>query len=256
MLDTRPPPPPIAGDGSAAQPSRRPGRGRPPHRRLVASTLLGLLVLALLAGAWALSRRPSSPGPLVASGTIEVEEVTLSAQAGGRVAELAVDEGSPVSDGQLVGRLADPVVDVQNRQAVIDPVQQQVTHAQLERLELRAPMAGVVQKRLVHRGEVVAAGAPLLTVADPTDLKVTLYVREADLGRVFVGQAVAIQADGFPDQSFDGRVSTIATRAEFTPRNVQTQRDRQNLVFAVSVRVPNPTGALKAGLPVDATFAP
>src|ERR687885_713699 len=60
-----------------------PGPAPPPHRRLVASTLLVLLVLALLAGAWALSRRPSSPGPLVASGTIEVEEVTLAAQAGG-----------------------------------------------------------------------------------------------------------------------------------------------------------------------------
>ena len=63
-----------------------------------------------------------------------------------------------------------------------------------------------------------------------------------------------MRADSFPERAFAGRVRTIATRAEFTPRNVQTQKDRQNLVFAVTVRVPNPDGALKAGLPVDATF--
>ena len=72
---------------------------------------------------------------------------------------------------------------------------------------------------------------------------------EADLGRVAVGQSVGIRADAFPDRVFAGRVQTIANRAEFTPRNVQTQKDRQNLVFAVTVRVPNPDGALKAGLP-------
>jgi HlyD family secretion protein len=107
---------------------------------------------------------------------------------------------------------------------------------------------------LVKPGEVVAPGTPILTVINPRDLRLTLYVLEAQLGQVRVGQNVAIQADPFPERVFDGRVQTIATRAEFTPRNVQTQRDRQNLVFAVKVRVPNPDGALKAGLPVDATF--
>ena len=74
------------------------------------------------------------------------------------------------------------------------------------------------------------------------------------MGRVFVGQHVSVRADAFGDRSFAGTVRTIATRAEFTPRNVQTQKDRQNLVFGVTVRLPNPDGALKAGLPVDATF--
>jgi multidrug resistance efflux pump len=109
---------------------------------------------------------------------------------------------------------------------------------------------------VAHRGEYVAPGTPILTVADPTDLKLTLYVREADLGRVSVGQQVGLHVDAFPGRVFSGIVTSIADRAEFTPRNVQTQQDRQNLVFAVTVRVPNPDGALKAGLPVDATFVP
>jgi multidrug resistance efflux pump len=254
MLHTPQAPAPAAPPPSAASPPTR-GRHLPASpRRLVGALALLLLVAGLTV--WLLVRSATSAeGPLVASGTLEVEEVTLAAQAPGQVAELRVDEGDAVQAAQLLGRLADPVLEVQSRQATIDPAQQQLTRAQLEKLELRAPIYGVVQKRLVHRGEFVALGAPLLTVADPTDLKLTVYVREADLGRVFVNQAVAIQSDAFPAQSFGGRVSTIASRAEFTPRNVQTQHDRQNLVFAVTVRVPNPSGALKAGLPADATFS-
>src|SRR5713101_6647242 len=191
---------------------------------------------------------------LTASGTIELDEVTLSAETAGRISELTVDEGSTVLEGQVVGRLADPVLAVQIKQATSDPAQQQVVQAQLSRLELRAPLGGVVQKRIAHKGEFVGPGAPILTIADPTDLKLTLFVLEGDLGRVNVGQTVSLRADSFPDRVFSGRVRTIATRAEFTPRNIQTQKDRQNLVFGVTVRVPNLDGALKAGLPIDATF--
>jgi HlyD family secretion protein len=167
-----------------------------------------------------------------------------------------VDEGSHVSEGQVVGRLSDPVLSVQVKQAVADAAQQQITQAQMLRLELRAPQAGIVQKKIAHRGEFVSPGTPILTVADPSILKLTLYVLEADLGRVAVGQSVSIRADAFTDRVFIGKVRTISTRAEFTPRNVQTQKDRQNLVFGVTVGVPNPDGALKAGLPVDASFEP
>jgi HlyD family secretion protein len=209
-------------------------------------------VLGLLA--WWLLRPQPGTGPLVASGTLEVEEVTLSAESAGRVVELTVDEGGRVTEGQVVGRLSDPVLDVQARQAVVDAAQQQVSQAQMSRLQLRSPLTGVVQKRLAHRGEYVAPGTPILTVADPTDLRLTLYVFEPDLARVSLGQVVSLRADGYGDRVFGGTVRTVASRAEFTPRNVQTKADRQNLVFAVTVRVPNPDAALKAGLPVDATF--
>jgi HlyD family secretion protein len=211
-----------------------------------------VLVAAVALGFYAL-QRPSG-GPLTASGTIEFDEVTLSAEAAGRLSDLSVDEGSRVFEGQVVGHLNDPLLTVQNKQAQVDPSQQQLTQAQMARMELTAPLTGVVQKQLAHRGEYVGPGTPILTVADPTDLKLTLYVHEADLGRISVGQPVDIRVDAFADRVFAGKVTTIADHAEFTPRNVQTQKDRQNLVFAVTVRVPNPDGALKAGLPVDATF--
>jgi multidrug resistance efflux pump len=221
---------------------------RPPRRALIP---LMLVVIGVVA--WLL--RPQAPtGPLVASGTLEVEEVTLAAESAGRVADLLVDEGSRVIEGQVVGRLTDPVVDVQSKQSIVDPAQQQLSEAQLSRMQLLAPLSGIVQKRLAHRGEYVGPGTPILTVADPTDLKLTLYVLEPDLARVSLGETVTIAPDGYAGRVFTGVVRTIANRAEFTPRNVQTQRDRQNLVFAITVRVPNPDSALKPGLPVDATF--
>jgi len=227
---------------------------RPPVR--VLRRVVPALVLATLLGFAVWSRLPQPPasGSLTASGTMEFDEVTLAAQAPGRLADLRVDEGSRVVEGQVVGHLWDPVLDVQSRQAIADAAQQQLTQAQMSRLELTAPLSGVVQKQVAHRGEYLNSGAAILTVADPTDLKLTLYVLEGDLGRVAVGQNVSVRVDAFPDRVFFGRVKSIANRAEFTPRNVQTQRDRQNLVFAVTIRVPNPDGALKAGLPVDATF--
>ena len=243
----------VGRDGQA--PHENSGRRRAPHRP--PKRAVGAVVLVLIVGgavAWWLLRAQPAAGALTASGTIELEEVTLSAETAGRIAELSVDEGSTVLEGQVVGRLADPVLNVQLKQATIDPAQQQVVQAQMGRLELRAPLGGVVQKRIAHKGEFVGPGAPILTIADPTDLKLTLYVLEADLGHVAIGQTVSLKADSFPDRVFSGRVRTIATRAEFTPRNIQTQKDRQNLVFGVTVRVPNADGALKAGLPIDATF--
>jgi HlyD family secretion protein len=224
------------------------------HRR-PSRPLIGLALLAIGGAAYWLFLRPMPSGTeLMASGTIEADEVIVAAELSGRLASLDVDEGARVESGQSLGRLQDPLLQVQFEQSVIDPAQHRLMHAQMERLTLHSPIGGVVQKRLVKPGEVVAPGTPILTVINPRDLRLTLYVLEAQLGQVRVGQNVAIQADPFPERVFDGRVQTIATRAEFTPRNVQTQRDRQNLVFAVKVRVPNPDGALKAGLPVDATF--
>jgi HlyD family secretion protein len=222
-----------------------------PSRRALVALVVVLLALAV-GGIWWL-RAAASGGPLTASGTVEVDEITLAAQSAGTIADLLVEEGSRVTEGQLVGRLSDPVLSVQIKQAA-DAAQQQLTQAQMARLELRAPIGGIVQKQVAHRGEYVGPGSPILTVADPTTLKLTVYVLEGDLGRVAVGQAVGVRADAFPNRVFAGQVKTIANRAEFTPRNVQTQKDRQNLVFAVTVRVPNPDAALKPGLPVDATF--
>jgi len=89
-------------------------------------------------------------------------------------------------------------------------------------------------------------------VAKLDEVNLTIYVPEDKLNRVYLGQAVEVQVDSFPSRVFTGTVSYISQQAEFTPRNIQTQEERVNMVFAVKVRLPNPEYLLKPGMPADA----
>jgi multidrug resistance efflux pump len=127
-----------------------------------------------------------------------------------------------------------------------------LTDAQLARTSLTSPIDGVVAKRSLEVGEYATPGAPVVSIVKPDPLKLTIYVAEPLIGRVGIGQSVTFTVDPYPGQTFSGEVIFIASRAEFTPRNVQTQKDRATTVFAVKVRIPNPDGKLKPGLPADA----
>ncbi|MFB0534976.1 MAG: HlyD family secretion protein [Anaerolineae bacterium] len=129
-----------------------------------------------------------------------------------------------------------------------------VLEVQLEKLTLRSPTGGLVTGRMVQVGEMAVPGANLLTVADLDKVTLTVYIPEDEIGRAKVGQAVEVSVDSFPGKVFEGRVSYIASEAEFTPKNVQTQKERVNMVFAVKVKVPNPAHELKPGVPADAVI--
>jgi HlyD family secretion protein len=124
--------------------------------------------------------------------------------------------------------------------------------AQMDKMTLLSPIGGVVTSRSAHRGEAAIAGATLLTVANLDEVKLTVYVPEDELGRVYLGQVVEVEVDSFPGRVFSGTVSYISQQAEFTPKNVQTEKERVNMVFAVRVRLPNPERLLKPGMPADA----
>ncbi len=126
---------------------------------------------------------------------------------------------------------------------------------QLARATLYAPAGGIVLERLAHVGELAAPGAPLFALADLDQVTLTVYVPEADLGQVALGQEVEVTVDAY-DQAFLGHVSHIASQAEFTPKNVQTQEERVHMVFAVQVRLENADHQLKPGMPADAVFLP
>lgn len=125
---------------------------------------------------------------------------------------------------------------------------------QLSKASLSAPRAGVVLSRPIHEGEQVSPGAPLMTIGSLDTVRLTLYIAEADIGRVKQGQQVAVRVDSFPGKIFTGTVSFIAQEAQFTPRNVQTQAERVTTVFAVRVDLPNPEHSLKPGMPADAVL--
>ena len=126
--------------------------------------------------------------------------------------------------------------------------------AQIAQLTLVAPMDGIVTSRSRQAGETTTAGAPLMAIANLDEVTLVVYIPENRIGQVQLGQAVEVQVDSFPDRVFVGHVASIAGEAEFTPRNVQTQEERVNLVFAVKVRIPNLDYALKPGMPADATM--
>lgn len=125
---------------------------------------------------------------------------------------------------------------------------------QLDKMTLTAPASGMVMERTVHRGEMAAAGATLMTIANLDEVTLTIYIPEDEIGKVKVGQTVEVSVDSFPGKVFQGRVSYIASEAEFTPKNVQTKEERVNMVFAVKVKIPNPTHELKPGMPADAVI--
>ncbi|RNC67228.1 MAG: HlyD family efflux transporter periplasmic adaptor subunit [Desulfuromonadales bacterium] len=115
-----------------------------------------------------------------------------------------------------------------------------------------SPIAGIVLAKHAEPGEQVAAGTPVVTVGDIRDTWVRAYIAETDLGRVKVGQKARIKSDTWPDKRYEGTVTFIAQEAEFTPRNVQTEKERVKLVYRIKITVPNPTMELKPGMPVDA----
>jgi multidrug resistance efflux pump len=119
---------------------------------------------------------------------------------------------------------------------------------------LFAPVGGLVLELNIHEGELAAPGAAILVLGDLDQVTLTVYVAEDKLGQVRVGQEVQVGVDSFPGRLFMGSVVAIANEAEFTPRNVQTQEERVNMVFAVDVRIPNPDHALKPGVPADAVI--
>ncbi|HEY3286637.1 MAG TPA: HlyD family efflux transporter periplasmic adaptor subunit [Gemmatimonadaceae bacterium] len=128
-------------------------------------------------------------------------------------------------------------------------------NAMVDNAVVVAPFDGIVTVRQRQPGEIVAPGAPVVTISNFGDRWVRIYVSEARLGAVTVGQAATITTDTYRDRTYPGTVTFIASVAEFTPRNVQTTEERVKLVYAVKVRIAGDSAmALKPGMPADVTL--
>jgi HlyD family secretion protein len=124
--------------------------------------------------------------------------------------------------------------------------------ATLEYALIRAPFAGTVTIRHREPGETVPAGAPVVTLMNPNDRWVRIYVPETQVGRLALGLPATISADAYADRRYDGRVTFISDEAEFTPRNVQTTEERVKLVYRVKIQITGDASFdLKPGLPAD-----
>ncbi len=143
---------------------------------------------------------------------------------------------------------------IEARQAQLEQSQAavRVVEATLANMTITAPFDGVVTVRHRGPGEVAAPGSAVLTVMDPDDRWVRIYVREDRIGAVHLGQPATITSDTYPKRRYSGEVVFVASQAEFTPKTVQTTEERVKLVYAVKVRITyDPTYDLKPGMPAD-----
>ncbi|MBI2152940.1 MAG: efflux RND transporter periplasmic adaptor subunit [Candidatus Rokubacteria bacterium] len=124
--------------------------------------------------------------------------------------------------------------------------------SRLRETTIVSPINGVCLRKNLEVGEMANPGVSILTLVDPTDIWLRAYVPETDIGRIKIGMAARITIDAFKDRTFTGKITEIASEAEFTPKNVQTKKERVNLVFRIKIALDNPEGLLKPGMPADA----
>jgi HlyD family secretion protein len=141
-------------------------------------------------------------------------------------------------------------------QAQLDTAQADLEAAQVQvdLLMVTTPADGVVMTRNIEPGETIPPGVAALSVGQLDNLTVTVFIPENKYGQINLGDPAQLTSDSFPGQTFEATVVRIADRAEYTPRNVQTQEERVTTVYAIELSVSNPQGQLKPGMPVDVSF--
>ncbi|HTZ40161.1 MAG TPA: efflux RND transporter periplasmic adaptor subunit [Syntrophales bacterium] len=123
---------------------------------------------------------------------------------------------------------------------------------QFDRTQLRAPFSGIVTSKNIEPGEAATQTRQAITLSDLSSVKVKIYVAETEIGKVKPGQKADVKVDSLPGKTFEGTVTFISPEGEFTPKIIQTQKERVKLVYLVEVTIINPNLELKTGMPADA----
>ncbi|MFT3971114.1 MAG: efflux RND transporter periplasmic adaptor subunit [Micropruina sp.] len=252
------------------------------HKRPPIPVIIVLVVLlAGLGGWWWWSAtRPAPESGLVLTGQVETDEIALAPAMAGRITAIKVSEGDQVTKGQVLVQLDTVALKLQLSQARqgVKAAKAAVTNAkddgtsadvkaakarqaqaeaavklaevQLGYATIKAPAAGTVVNIVGNAGANAAPGRTVLTLTNPESLFVRVFVPEPQIGQVAVGGKASITTNSSTD-TFTGTVSFVSDAAEFTPNTIDTPDQRAKLVFAVRVRVEDPSGTLKSGMPVD-----
>jgi HlyD family secretion protein len=126
-----------------------------------------------------------------------------------------------------------------------------LAETQLSYTVIYAPFSGVLLVKSAEVGEVVNPGTPVLTLADIENVWLKAYISETDLGKIKWGQEVMVTTDLRPQKEYRGRISFISSQAEFTPKSIQTEKERVTLVYRIKVDISNANHELKPGMPAD-----
>ncbi len=143
--------------------------------------------------------------------------------------------------------------DIEDARAQVDQARASVklNETQLSYTTLYSPLSGVVLVKSGEVGEVVNPGTSILTMADVENVWLKAYIPETDLSKVKWGQEVIVTTDLRPQKKYSGRISFISSQAEFTPKQIQTEKERVTLVYRIKVDISNKDHELKPGMPAD-----
>lgn len=191
----------------------------------------------------------------VARATVQVRQENLSLlQAGTRQEQIAQAEAQleEAEQGWQLAKAGFRKEEITVAAAAVDAAEAALAAVdrQIEELQVVAPVDGVVEAVDLEPGDLVAAGAPMISIMDTSHIWVRAYVPENALD-LKIGQELPITVDSFPGEHFKGRVSFIARQAEFTPGNVQTPEDRSKQVFRIKVRLEEGLDKLRPGMAAD-----
>jgi HlyD family secretion protein len=192
------------------------------------------------------------------SGTLEFTEHGIGARVAGRMLTMNVDEGDSVKQGELISTLDRYDQTKRDYERISKMVgqggatQQEKELAQLafEDQQVVSPIDGVVLTKVHESGEVVGAGSVIVILGDLQDSWVKIFIPEGWVNRVKMNQPATIKFDGLA-QTFHGHVSFISPKAEFTPRNVQTEEERVTQTFAVKIKLDEREAYLRPGVNAD-----
>ncbi len=243
-------------------------------RRLLMVTLLVGLLSPACGSLWPGQEKPENEIKL--GGHIEATETDRAFQVPGRIDSITVEPGDEVKAGQVIAKLDDKVLrqeveaaegrveaadaeprpkklkDAEMRQA---KASREIAKLRLSYATLTSPIGGLVLARSANPGELAAVGTTVITLGDLDNVWFEGYLSEKDLGKVRYGQSATITADCCPGEKFSGTISHLASKAEFTPKTVETYRERVTMVYRVRIKLPNPKRVLKVGMPAEAVIS-
>jgi len=206
------------------------------------------------------------------AGTVEATEVDIPAQVSSTIAALNVAEGQAVTQGQLLVTLDGSDYKLAQSQADDDynrgvmlfksgsmpketfnhlQSQKQLADLRVQWCSITSPLSGTVLTKYHEPGEWVNPGTKVFTLADLRQVWCLIYIPEPKLVQVSYGEKLKATLPELPGKSFEGTITHINDEAEFTPKNVQTQKERTNLVYAVKVTFDNPDQLLKPGMTLE-----
>lgn len=162
------------------------------------------------------------------------------------VLQRATENYNLVKEGPRKEDIEDAKAQVEQARASL-----RLAETQLSYTVLHSPISGVVLVKSGEIGEVVNPGTSILTLADIENVWLKAYIPETDLSRVKWGQEVMVTTDLRPQKAYKGRISFISSQTEFTPKQIQTEKERVTLVYRIKVDIPNLDRELKPGMPAD-----